>query len=120
MFWPKYGERSLYFYVIIIVPNELCRRAKKWPIYAEVSTCDMQGGYSHKILQYSQYCYLQFIFTVSTTLKCVQVWLTRLESKVESVVIYHLKPCLLSVVKGRENIPPWVHRSRSRRVSKLP
>ena len=44
MFWPKYGERSLYFYVIIIVPNELCRRAKKWPRYAEVSTCDMQGG----------------------------------------------------------------------------
>ena len=48
MFWPKYGERSLYFYVIIIVPNELCRRAKKWPRYAEVSTCDMQGGiFSH-------------------------------------------------------------------------
>ena len=44
MFWPKYEERSLYFYVIIIVPNELCRRAKKWPRYAEVSTCDMQGG----------------------------------------------------------------------------
>ena len=76
MFWPKYGERSLYFYVIIIVPNELCRRAKKWPRYAEVSTCDMQGGiYSHKILQYSQY--LQF--AVSTTLKCVQVWLTSME-----------------------------------------